>query len=166
MLRRNGKPESLALVAVSLLLSIEIVGLTVSAASAQQSNLLWRATIAVGMTPIGVAVDPSTNTVYVANSVTGTVSVISALTNRLTNKVYVSNSNSGTISVISGSTNRVTDTIKVGVKPDGVAVNPSTNMIYVTDAATYNASVISGSTNSIVSTIRVGSNQTGLAVDS
>jgi YVTN family beta-propeller protein len=89
----------------------------------------------------------------------------SVAVNTLTNKVYVANSNSGTLSVISGSTNKVTDTIKVGVKPDGVAVNPSTNTVYVTDAATYDASVISGSTNSLVSMIRVGSNQTGVAVE-
>src|SRR5438477_692782 len=149
MLRRNGKPESLALVAVSLLLSIEIVGLTVSAASAQQSNLLWRATIAVGMTPIGVAVDPSTNTVYVANSVTGTVSVISALTNRLTNNiaagagpyaiavnplrgsVYVANFVSNDLWVISAKTAGVTAKIKMGVNPDAVAVDPKSDTVYV-----------------------------------
>src|SRR5438477_363483 len=133
MLREKPKPESRALIAASIVLSFEILLLTADTAFAQTPNLLWRATIPVGKTPIGVAVDPSTNTVYVANS------------------------DSGTISVISGLTNKVTDTIKVGVKPDGVAVSPSTNTIYVTDAATYNASVISGSTNSVIATIRVGS---------
>src|SRR5437763_11987827 len=89
MLGRTAKPESRAVIVASIVLSFEIMGLTAGAASAQPPNMLWRATIPVGKTPIGVAVDPLTNEVYVANSVTGTVSVISALTNKLTNNVAV-----------------------------------------------------------------------------
>ena len=36
----------------SVVLAFEIMGLTCGVASAQQSNLLWRATIQVGKTPI------------------------------------------------------------------------------------------------------------------
>src|SRR5467141_1726634 len=104
---RTAKPESRALIAASLVISIEIIGLTAGTASAQSPNLLWRATIPVGKTPIGVAVDTSTNTVYVANSVTGTISVISALTNKLTNN------------------------IAVGAGPYAVAVNPLSGSVYV-----------------------------------
>jgi YVTN family beta-propeller protein len=65
------------------------------------------ATIPVGNEPMGVAADPSTNTVYVAND------------------------DSDTVSVINGGTNKVTATITVGANPVGVAANPKTNTVYV-----------------------------------
>jgi YVTN family beta-propeller protein len=65
------------------------------------------ATIPVGSVPDGVAVDEKTNTIYVANS------------------------NSNTVSVLSGRTNTVTSTIPVGGGLFGVAVDPKTNTAYV-----------------------------------
>ena len=78
-------------------------------------------TISVGNSPYGVAVNPSTNTVYVAN--------------------YADNS----VSVINGSTNTVTATVSVGSIPSAVAVNPSTNTVYVANYADKSVSVINGS---------------------
>src|SRR5229473_1342628 len=64
------------------------------------------ATIPVGRFPDGVAANPRTNTIYVTNV------------------------NSGTVSVISGRTNTVVATIRVGGRfPGGVAANPKTNTI-------------------------------------
>ena len=67
------------------------------------------ATIHVGRSPVGVAANRKTNTVYVANG------------------------GSKTVAVISGRTNTVTATIPVGLVPVGVAANPKTNTIYVTN---------------------------------
>ena len=66
-------------------------------------------TVPVGKVPQGVAVNPRTNTIYVANS------------------------QDSTVSVINGRTNTVVTTVPVdGGVPVGVAVNPRTRMIYVT----------------------------------
>ena len=66
------------------------------------------ATVPVGKGPFGVAVDPDTHTVYVAN--------------------YGDNS----VSVIDASTRTVTATVAVGSGPRGVAVDPGTHTVYVT----------------------------------
>ena len=76
------------------------------------------ATVSVGANPLGVAVNATTNTIYVANGV-------------------------GTVSVIDGSNNRVTATFSVGTNPYGVAVNATTNTIYVVNFSDNTVSVIS-----------------------
>jgi YVTN family beta-propeller protein len=73
----------------------------------------------VGTRPLGVAVNPVTNTAYVAN--------------------FFGN----TVSVISGRTGTVTVTIPVGTGPAGVAVNPVTNTAYVANFFDNTVSVIS-----------------------
>ncbi|HLQ55424.1 MAG TPA: hypothetical protein VK162_14285 [Streptosporangiaceae bacterium] len=65
------------------------------------------ATVRVGRAPVGVAVNPRTNAVYVANEIDNTVSVIS------------------------GRTNTVVATVRNVATPVGVAVNPRTNTIYI-----------------------------------
>ncbi|WP_412768687.1 YncE family protein, partial [Mycobacterium canetti] len=75
--------------------------------------------ITVGITPLGVAVNPGGN-------------------------VYVTNFNSGTVSVIDPTTNTVTGSpITVGASPLGVAVNPVTGEVYVTNFAGDTVSVTS-----------------------
>lgn len=131
------------------------------------------ATIPVGTGPAAVAVDPLTDTVYVGNSASGTVSVISGLTNKvtatipnlgipvalainpLTDTVYVINYASNAVLVISGLTNKVIATIPVGQFPNAVAVRPTTDTVYVTDdagAEPGSVSVISGLTNKVIAT--------------
>jgi YVTN family beta-propeller protein len=51
--------------------------------------------------------------------------------NATTNRIYVSNLNSNNVSVIDGSTNTVITTVVVGNSPSGIAVNPTTNLVYV-----------------------------------
>ena len=60
-----------------------------------------------GSQPDGIAVNPSTNRIYVANQFDGTVAVID------------------------GSKNVVTNTIPLGLALAGAAVNPKTNQVYV-----------------------------------
>jgi YVTN family beta-propeller protein len=63
---------------------------------------------------------------------------------RATNTVYVANAISNSVSVISGKTHTVTATITVGSTPAAVAVNPATGTVYVTNAVSNTVSVISG----------------------
>jgi YVTN family beta-propeller protein len=140
-------------------------------------------TIPVGSGPYGVAVNPSTNTVYVANTSNNSVSVINGSTNTVTstvavgslpvavavnpstNTVYVANSSDNSVSVINGSTKAVTATVSVGKFPVAVAVNPSTNFVYVANAGGNSVSVINGVTNTVTSTVPVGSQPYGVAVN-
>lgn len=78
------------------------------------------AEIPMGRLPFALAVNPSTNLIYVALSDTTTVSVID------------------------GKTNNVTKTIPVGEFQWDIALNPSTNLIYVSDAAQTEVWVIDG----------------------
>ena len=76
------------------------------------------ATITVGTNPAAVAVNSQTNTVYVANE------------------------GSNSVSVIDGATNTVTTTITVGSNPYGVAVNETTNTVYVANEGSNSVSVL------------------------
>src|SRR5437016_1433994 len=87
------------------------------------------ATIRVGTEPLGVAADAMTNTIYVANAMDGTVSVIN------------------------GRTNTVTATVDVGGVPVGVAADPKTSTVYVTNSLDGTVSVINGRTNTVTATI-------------
>ena len=58
-------------------------------------------------------------------------------------KVYVANSLSGTISVISGFSNTVVKTITVGKTPIGLSYNPENNSIYVANSDSNTVTVIS-----------------------
>ena len=83
--------------------------------------------------------------------------------------VYVANSGSGTVSVIDEATSAVTATIPVGSGPDGVAVDPAAGTVYVTNfdgGAGINAvSVIDAATRTVTATIPVGAGPWGVAVD-
>ncbi|MGO9508776.1 MAG: YncE family protein [Mycobacterium sp.] len=91
-----------------------------SRSAAPSSGPTYRvtATVPVGRSPSGVAVDPGTRTVYVTNMI------------------------DGTMSVIDGSTRAVTATVPVGKIPVGVAVDPGTHTVYVTNKGDNSVSVI------------------------
>ena len=122
----------------------------------------------IGSNPRGVAVDPVTDTIYVTNQSSNTVSVINGATNTVTavipvgstptnvgvdsatDTIYVGNNGGGpgTVSVINGATNTVTATLTGFTSPSGVAVNPVTDTIYVTGS--YDQMwVINGATNAV-----------------
>jgi YVTN family beta-propeller protein len=80
------------------------------------------------------------------NQVTATIGVggypWQVAVNPLTNTAFVANSDDNTVSVINGRTNTVTATIGVGNTPYGMAVNPATGRLYVTNGGDATVSVI------------------------
>lgn len=165
-------------ISVALLLALALVAGLRTGAAAQTVV----ATVAVGAHPDGVAVS-TTGKVYVANTDSNSVSVISATTfsviktiavggwptgavvNTATNAIYVANAYDHTVSVIDGTTDTVAKTIGVGLSPNNLAVNPGLNRIYVTNWAGGNVSVIDGSTDTVVATVAVGVNPKGVGVN-
>src|SRR5216683_689259 len=159
-----------------------------STAQAVTAHIGVTATIRVGRFPVGVAVNPRTDTIYVANANSGTVSVISGRTNTVTatihlggrfpvgvaanartNTIYVTRAGKivarKTVSVISGRTNMVVATVRVGYPAAfGVAANPRTNTIYVANGGDETV-VISGRTNTVAARVRTGSCSVGVATD-
>ena len=88
-------------------------------------------TITVGNLPLGVAVDESTDTVYVANAADDTVSVINGATCNATDHAGCG---------------QTPATVTVGAFGNALAVDPVTNMVFVTDqdASPGTVSVIDG----------------------
>jgi YVTN family beta-propeller protein len=78
---------------------------------------------------------------------------------------YVANSGSGTVSVLDPATARaLAPPIAVGSEPTELAVSPDASRLYVTNAGSDTVSVIDTATNSAVARIPVGSEPTGIAV--
>ena len=141
--------------------------------TASLSKLL-KSGIDVDTFPVGIAVNPDTKKVYVANEYSNTVSVLGTEpekvqdrinvgvfpygidTNPLNNRVYVTNRGSNTVSIIDGSIDTKLLDITVGKSPVGVAVNPSANWIYVTNLDDGTISVIDGISNEVINTIQAG----------
>jgi len=147
------------------------------------------ATVPVGHLPSAVAVNPATNTIYVANQEDGTVTVINGgavatatvivgmvpvaiAVNSATNQIYVASvtaQTDGTVAVINGVSN-ATATVNVGMDPIAIAVNSVTNQIYVANSGVDNApgnsvTVIDGVTNAATA-VTVGTQPTVVAVNS
>ena len=103
---------------------------TVSVINATTNNVT--ATVKIGESPSGIAVNP-----------TGT-------------KVYVANYGSSNVSVIDTSTNTVMSIISVGNRPYGVAVNSDGTKVYVANQGSNNVSIIDTTTNNVIGTVNVG----------
>jgi YVTN family beta-propeller protein len=95
------------------------------------------ATVPVGTSPWGVAVNP------------------------VLHRVYVANNGSNSISVINTDTQTVVATVPVGTLPVGVAVRPDGTRAYVTNFLDSSVSVIDTSSNTVVDTIILGLNADG-----
>jgi YVTN family beta-propeller protein len=78
--------------------------------------------IPIGGSPTGIAVNSDTNTIYVTDR------------------------ESASISVIDAETNNIVKEIPIGGSPTGIAVNSDTNTIYVINGDSSSISVIDGST--------------------
>ena len=142
-------------------------------------------TVSVGSGPEGVAANPTTGMVYVADPASGNVSVIDSSTNTVvarihlgagstlpwgvavnsgTNLVYVSGYGTNTVYVIAGVNNTLVHTIGVGTHPTGLAVNPSTSKLYVANSGSKTVSVINTLTNAVSTTVTVGNVPQGVAI--
>jgi YVTN family beta-propeller protein len=172
----------------SLFYTANGAGNTVSVFSGVTNTLV--ATVNVGQNPVGIAVNPVTNVIYVVNSLgTGSMSVIDGATNTVkatlttvgddpysvvvnpvTNKVYVANWVTGydhNLYVVDGVTNKVTSSLTVGDDVSALAINTKTNTIYATTM--YTVAVIDGSKDTVTATLapstpyRIASG--GIAVD-
>jgi YVTN family beta-propeller protein len=98
-------------------------------------------TTAVGTMPQQIAVDESTNTVYVVNQDDGTVSVI--------NGSHCDGTD------VSGC-NQAWPTIAVGASPQGLGFNPNHHTLYVTNTNDNTVSVINTTSQSVVATFPAG----------
>lgn len=106
--------------------------------------------VPVGKEPQGVVISPDGATVFVANTVDGTVSILKV--DRAANPVA-----------------KVTDTLKVGTEPYGIAITPNGTKVYVTNARSNSVSVIDTATLKVSKTITnigpaVGSEPRGIAI--
>jgi len=163
--------------------------LWVSLATAFGQHLIG--SVAVGDEPRGVAVNPFTGFIYVANVHSGTMSVLRknaqtatfpvdtlpfvVAVNPKTNRVYAAGCNFLTgagsmVVVIDGKTNQVLEDISLNntcsLGTQGIAVNPFTNRVYVSDYDDSQEVVIDGSTNQIVARVDLaGGLPLGVAVD-
>ena len=146
-----------------LVLSLLLAGIATSPAAAQ--TVLT--TLAVPSPPGPVAVNTTTNRVYVGNEF---VTVIDGATNNIianisaggptalavnehTNKIYSAwcdyyvGSCYGYVAVIDGATNTLVTQVPVGLNPVAIAVNPSTNKIYVANNGDDTVTAIDGVSN-------------------
>jgi YVTN family beta-propeller protein len=98
---------------------------------------------------VEVGVNPTTNRIYVAETVKGVVSVIDGATNSLlttiagisraqhvavdpiTNRIYLADFGNSVVVVIDGTTNTIIAGTNAGNNPLGIAINPTSNRVYV-----------------------------------
>jgi DNA-binding beta-propeller fold protein YncE len=152
---------------------IGLAGISLASAPQALSQKLLT-TIPLSGQPGLLAVNPTTNTIYVPMTSLGTVTVIDGNSNHLvtsipagigpaaiavnpvTNLVYVSNTGGDnqqdpSVIVIDGSSNTVVATVPAA-SPGFIAVNSTTNMIYFSNGGGASVSVLDGATNQITDT--------------
>jgi YVTN family beta-propeller protein len=76
--------------------------------------------------------------------------------NETTNRIYVANNAGGSVSVIDGTNDVVAATVNVGALPYVLAANPVTNKIFVSNTFSDVITLIDGATNAM-STVKAGS---------
>ena len=79
--------------------------------------------------------------------------------------IYVVNHGEGSVTVIDSRASKAIATIRVGNKPQAIAVDPKANRIYVANVHGDSVSVIDGAHNKVVGTFGVGKNPYALAVN-
>jgi len=139
--------------------------------------------ILVGDHPEGLAVNPSSNRLYLARPESNSVRVIDLAThgtvssiyvgdwptglavNPVTNRVFVACWQSGSVWVVDGTTNTVIARIGMAHGVADVAANPATNRIYVTNPGGETIAVIDGETNKVATQVRVGKSHCGVAAN-
>ena len=150
-MKTNLQPKKIASRPAQSRLRIAAAGMLFLAAAALAANLImppklpWAVpTVTVGNNPVGIAVDPARHTIYVANALDDTVSVIDS--NKCNSK------NSSLCTTIA--------TITVGPVPFYLAFDPTTDTIYATllgpDFDNNTVAVINGATCNATNTSGCG----------
>jgi DNA-binding beta-propeller fold protein YncE len=182
-------PQASATAAVAAYAARPLIGAAVVGAARQVGHMT---TIDVGRLPTSVAVDQRSATVWVVNSLDGTVSEISESRRAVIATVKVPASpvdiaadpKTGTVwvtclgpfgkpaldnvvSEISEASGNVVATIKVGLVPFGIAADPRTGTVWVANTNSYSVSEISEASRTVVATVHTGvdSEPVSLAVD-
>jgi YVTN family beta-propeller protein len=127
-----------------------------------------------GLFPTGIAIDPNTGEVYVANSGSQDVTVINGNNNQTvknikvgqfpnslaisnSSKVYVANTGVGFVSVFDPSKpGSNSSQIAVASPPIDISTNQKTNMVYVASPESRTISTIDGNKNMLVATVKFG----------
>ncbi|WNG94086.1 putative Ig domain-containing protein [Mycobacterium sp. ITM-2016-00318] len=140
------------------------------------------ATIPVGDSPQGIALNPAGTRAYVTNVLSNSVTVINTTNNTLVTTiavgtwpsdaavtpngafVYVTNRVTDNVSVINTANNTVVGTIPVGNDPRSIAFTADGSRAYVANGADNTVSVINTANNTVIATIPVGTNPDGVAV--
>ena len=144
-----------------------------------ETGFRLKSTFSGGAGPDGLAFDPSTGALLVAdgqsNQVlntagTGTVTNVGTnpagiAVNSGTGNEYVVNEGSNSVSVINEATSKVVSTIPVGSSPTSIALDQGSNTGYVTNKGADTVSVINLTTNAVVATVTVGNGPVGIAVN-
>ena len=172
--------------ATALLPSLALLAtLTLTSASVWADAVVATFPIGSGNTPL--AVNPTTNIIYVTspdiygglNSVKGFnpdgtsdgssfavgTDPLAIAVNPVTNKIYVADDIGNFVTVIDVDYNTTT-TVMVGTSPTAIAVNPVTNKIYVANKYSNDVTVIDGDTGLVTGTVGVGNAPIALAVKS
>jgi|GEM_PF-3098878 len=147
---------------------------TVSVVNVTSNSIIT--TVAVGVNPADISINPDGTKAYVVNQGNNSVSVINTATNKVIDniivgnsplnisispdgtKAYVTNLNDNSMSVINTLTNLATTAIHVGNQPMGITVSPDGTKVYVANFGDNTISVINTATNNVIATISVGSN--------
>lgn len=141
-------------------------------------------TVNLGGSPWGITYDSAKSELFVVNSATGSVWVLSDSSNSVVatitvgaspyrdlydsgkGEIFVANYGANSVSVISDSTNTVVATVAVGASPASFAYDSSKGEMFVANSGGNTVSVISDSSNSVVAAVTVGSNPYDLDYDS
>lgn len=147
------------------------------------------AAITVGDKPMGMALNPAQDTVYVVNSGSRTLSVVEAahlnvldvipLTAgigpidvvfvpdtdiSLHGKLYILNRLSNDVTVINTITRRVMKIIPVGLSPSAIAVDTQRREVYVANERSNSLSIINTVGDAVVSTVPVDKRPSGVVI--
>lgn len=134
------------------------------------------ATVGVGSEPTQLVIGKKNDFVYVANTMSGTITVINTGTNRVAftfaagstpadlaltpdgATLYVMNATtSGKVSVFAAATGALIQTVAVGTQPSSLVISPNGTQVYVTNSGDGSISIIDTATNQVLtSPIQVG----------
>ena len=134
------------------------------------------ATIAVGNGPHVMVVSPNDNSVYVANLLGNTISVIDAKTNQVIGSPYSAGSfpdgvaitpdgtqlyvanyiTSGTVSILNASTGALIKQVSVGNDPRYLQISPNGKLAYVANQNSGTISIIDTATQVVTGTVTIG----------